>query len=160
MRRHILVLVIGLGVAAVLLGTWFAALLSQPALRPEVRLYTVRESYRMGELVIARFENVGNVAYCTLSINPWEIQTRVDGAWEPVNGWGDLPAVDVVVPGEKRELRWVAGEFRHPQDPPTEMLPGDYRVIYPGYFCDPATKDPLGTIDELPVFAYNFELVA
>lgn len=158
MRRHIVVLVVGLGVAAVLLGTWLAALLSQSAPRPEIRLYTVRESYRMGELVIARFENVGNVAYCTLSLNPWEIHRRVDGEWEPVNIWGDLPAVDVVVPGEMRELRWVAGEFRHPPDPPMEMPPGDYRVFYPGYFCDPATKNPIS--DALPVFAYDFELVA
>jgi hypothetical protein len=144
-----------LGLGAILLGSIIAFLLPRPE-PPEVRLYTLEDSYRIGETVVIRLENVGGVSLCTGSIWPWEISRRVGAEWQVVDIYGHLPAVGVIEPGEDLEFGWVAQSFEGSSL--VEVLPGEYRVSFPAWFCESASfarVDP-GSAE---LFAF-FELVA
>lgn len=165
-RRLVVVLVVGLGVVAVLLGTWFAFFLLQPEVPPPgVRFYVLQDAYRLGETVVFRLENVGGHTFCTPSIWTWTAQRLVGDEWLRVEAWGHLDAVGYIGPGKVLELSWVAENFsNYERYGAVEVLPGEYRVSFRGTFCDlpPGTavpEDPALDPDTLERYAY-FELVA
>lgn len=166
MRRLVIVLVLGLGLTVLLLGTWFVFFFPRPEVSPPaVRFYVLQETYRLGETVIFRFENLGGYIFCSPSIWDWTASRLAGDEWRPVEAWGHLSAIGRIEPGEVLEISWVAENFpNYRRQGGVEVLPGEYRISFRGTFCDlPAgTAVPEDTAFDPETgerYAY-FELVA
>jgi hypothetical protein len=153
-RRQYIFLIVAVALAASLVTSFFVLFLP----RPEVRFFTVQESYRLGETVVFRLENHHQFSpVCYASRSPWSIGRLVGDEWERVEEHDSLQALGFLVPGKSREWRWTAEKQPEQQDfGLAEVLRGEYRIRFPGRLCE-SVDDFEGQGIEL--FAH-FDLVA
>lgn len=141
MRRYVLVLVIGVGVMAIVLGTFVAFFLHRPDISsPEIRFFTLKDTYRLGEDVVFRLDNNHTLHFCTHQI-PWTITRQIDGQWQRVESHLSFDALTSVAPGESAQWRWKAetyplwGEYGLADFGLAEVTPGEYRIRVSGWLC-------------------------
>lgn len=154
-RRLVGVLVIGSGVVAILLGTWFAFSVPEPELRLDIRFEASRPAYIVGEWVTIHFENRGDISLCTVNMIPFSVQRLVGGEWMRVDSHSVLNAVWRLEIGDVWELPWLAKS-----DPDwerlglAEVLPGEYRARLPGWLCLAPSHDRIepGNVELLAPF--------
>ncbi len=149
-------LILAVGVSAIVVVVVVGAVLQQPPV--DIRIETTQESYRIGEEVVARLENLGPLSLCTYHQWPWSITRHVGDEWLSVTIINVFTALGTVRPGDSLGFRWVAES--HPDWEElvpygfAEVVPGEYRVGFGGRLCDETQEsgEPVG------FYAY-FELV-
>ena len=99
-RRFIGVLVIGSGVVAILLGTWFVLTVPEPELRLDIRFEPFRPVYIVGEKVVVNLENRGDVSFCAGNFAPWTVHRLVGTEWQRAEAHNVLSPPLEVEPGE------------------------------------------------------------
>ncbi len=156
-RRYIVVLVVGLGVAAVLLGAFLTSVITVPG-PPAVRFYTFRESYHLGEFVSFRIENLDSSPLCYASQEPWSVERQI-GLWEwhTVESRGRTRSIHALEQGDSMAWVWFAQDSPYREQAGyAEVLPGNYRVRMSVWPCESASNPG----PEVWVIHAYFELVA
>ena len=158
-------LILAIGVGAILIGITVGAILYQPPpppLRADIRIETTQESYRMGEEVVARLENLGPLSLCTTGQWPWNVHLQVAEEWLAVKTVTVAHVLGQVRPGDSLGFRWIAESDPYWEDYAlsgfsfAEVIPGEYRVGFGGWECDENWE----TVGEPVGFYAYFELVA
>ncbi|MEE9173369.1 MAG: hypothetical protein V3U30_00150 [Thermoplasmata archaeon] len=87
--------------------------LYQPPLQADIRVETTQETYRIGEEVVERLENLGPLSLCTTGLSPWSIIRQVDDEWLSVRLVTMALSLGILRPGDSLGFRWVAESDSH-----------------------------------------------
>ena len=155
MRQWVVAVVLVTGLIAVPMA---AILWPQPSPQLEIRFYTLRSTYEIGEGVGFILENRHLKSLCYGGNIPWRVYREVSGTWELV--WAarwDAATIWVLAPGESRHWSWGAGNSTGDARF-APVLPGHYRISLGGSMCE-TVYDYSNLETSIRFFAY-FELTA
>lgn len=135
-------LIVFLAIAAVAVGVLSVTLSPYFPQQPEVRFYTMEQTYRLEQTVEFTLENNHISSVCYGNSGPWSIDRMTAAGWQRVEAHIVLDRFEILRPGKSMLWGWVA------EDDPfwasrglAQVEPGKYRIVFSGALCESQNDD-------------------